>query len=184
MNDSMLKPSNETLKIGTMFQLSIYDVHMARLIATGCTSSEAYAFTHDIEEGVSDALIRVRASRYMEDHVTIAECARWLNTSKIRADLSHLDDDSSKNGKKKKGGRNLVVNLRDKDSVIDALQEQIAATSDPKLRTDIIMKAADLQRMKQDENKDESKLIHFYLPLRCQDCSLYVKSKNKNGNHE
>jgi hypothetical protein len=36
-----------------------------------------------------------------------------------------------------------------------------------------------LQRMKQDENKDETELTHFYLPLTCKRCSLYCQEIDK-----
>ena len=60
--------------------------------------------------------------------------------------------------------------LKSKDGMIDALAEQAAEATDPKQKADILMKIADLQRMKQDENTEKEKLVHYYLPLRCEVC--------------
>lgn len=60
--------------------------------------------------------------------------------------------------------------LKSKEGMIDALSEQVKNADDPKQRADILMKIADLQRMKQDENTEKEKLVHYYLPLRCEEC--------------
>lgn len=54
--------------------------------------------------------------------------------------------------------------------MIEALSRQVRDTDDPKQKADILMKIADLQRMKQDENTEKEKLVHYYLPLRCEVC--------------
>jgi hypothetical protein len=41
------------------------------------------------------------------------------------------------------------------------------------------MKIADLQQMKKDEIADEENKVHFYLPLTCHQCQLYLKNKKK-----
>jgi hypothetical protein len=83
-------------------------------------------------------------------------------------------------GRKKK--KENVLDLRDKDSIIEALAEQYGKAQDPKIKTDIAMKAADLQRMKNDETKNEEQLRHFFLPLRCKDCGLYIEESKKHIN--
>lgn len=60
--------------------------------------------------------------------------------------------------------------LRSKSGVLDALEEEANNTADAKQRADIIMKIADLQRMKNDEDKERESLVHYYLPLRCDVC--------------
>lgn len=60
--------------------------------------------------------------------------------------------------------------LKSKDGMIEALSAQVRDTQDPKQKADILMKIADLQRMKQDENTEKEKLVHYYLPLRCEAC--------------
>jgi hypothetical protein len=58
-------------------------------------------------------------------------------------------------------------------------QEQQMKSLDGLKRAKILATIADLQRMKQDENKDETELTHFYLPLTCKRCSLYCQEIDK-----
>lgn len=65
------------------------------------------------------------------------------------------------------------ADFRSKEYIID----QLAATLTQlrgKDRADVLMKIADLQRMKNEEIKEEEKLTHFYLPIACpKTCKLF-----------
>ena len=50
--------------------------------------------------------------------------------------------------------------------------------NDPK-RVDVLMRFADLAQMKKEEIKEEDTTIHYYLPLSCNNCSLYLANKKK-----
>lgn len=60
--------------------------------------------------------------------------------------------------------------LSTKEGLLAALEEEVGNAVDVKQRADILMKIADLRRMKQDEEIGKEKLIHYYLPLRCEQC--------------
>lgn len=40
---------------------------------------------------------------------------------------------------------------------------------------------ADITQIKKDEIKEEDTTVHFYLPLSCNNCSLYLAAKKKAG---
>lgn len=80
-------------------------------------------------------------------------------------------------GEKNSQVRQRQHDLRSKDGMLDALEEQLGATDDAKQKTDILMKIADLQRMKQEENIEKERQVHYYLPLRCEVCPF----KNEKG---
>lgn len=65
-------------------------------------------------------------------------------------------------------GSNIDVNS--KESILEALMQKYQQTQDPKQAADILMKIADLQKMKQDEVKEEKKHTMVYLPATCHDC--------------
>jgi hypothetical protein len=48
-----------------------------------------------------------------------------------------------------------------------------------KERAEVMMKYADLLQMKKDVVEDEEKLVHFYLPLSCRYCELYIKKEKE-----
>ena len=76
----------------------------------------------------------------------------------------------------------ITHDLKSKDGMIDALAEQAGEATDPKQKADILMKIADLQRMKQDENTEKEKLTHYYLPLRCEVCPWKNDARSVEGN--
>lgn len=42
---------------------------------------------------------------------------------------------------------------------------------------DIKKMIADISRVKQDDIQDEEDIVHFYVPIQCHNCSLYMKAK-------
>lgn len=69
---------------------------------------------------------------------------------------------------------------RDKMDIVRELNTLANSCKDAKQRTEILLKLADLQRMKETPNNNEEKeLIHYYLPLSCNNCSLYIKTKEE-----
>ncbi len=44
---------------------------------------------------------------------------------------------------------------------------------------DIKRMIADISRVKQDDIQDEDEVVHFYVPIQCHNCSLYLKAKGK-----
>lgn len=51
------------------------------------------------------------------------------------------------------------------------------ATIGTKEWLDIKKMIADITQVKKEESKDEASLVHYYLPLTCNVCSLYIKNK-------
>ena len=60
--------------------------------------------------------------------------------------------------------------------IVSELNILADATKDPKQKTEILMKLADLQQMKKDATKEEEdNTVHYYLPLNCRNCELFIK---------
>ena len=102
---------------------------------------------------------------------------RWLRTEPI---AKYIEQRRVQLGFVAKTNREeQPKDYRNKDTLIEELSLQADSATSPKEKSDILMKIADLQRMKSGENKDETELVHFYLPLTCKRCSLYVAEKKK-----
>ena len=67
----------------------------------------------------------------------------------------------------------------DKDTLLKELSRMVSNAHNVRERNDVLKSIADITRMKNDENKDEAKLIHFYVPLTCKRCNLYVAEMEK-----
>lgn len=68
------------------------------------------------------------------------------------------------------------VSKRSKSDIVIELNKLASQTSDPRQRTDILLKLADLERMKDDKPVEKDDRIHYFLPLNyptsCKDCAL------------
>ena len=82
------------------------------------------------------------------------------------------------NGRKDSARENARGSYRTKEEVLNALIAELPYVSG-KDRADLLMKIADLQRMKQEENIAEDNTVHFYLPVTCHMCDLYNKEKKR-----
>ena len=74
----------------------------------------------------------------------------------------------------------VKVKLMTKEEILQqALQSALSLPVNDKNRVEILMKYADLAQLKKDQNEGEEQLIHYYLPLTCNNCSLYMAAKAK-----
>lgn len=68
--------------------------------------------------------------------------------------------------------------LTDRDNLLRELQRQYQAATEVKTRMDILVRIADITRMKQqNENKADERRIHYYLPVKCGECPYNPKNK-------
>lgn len=67
------------------------------------------------------------------------------------------------------------VGLRNKDDIVRELNVLASATKDPKQKTEILLKLADLQQMKKEKVANEEMRLKYYLPLRCEICPWKAK---------
>lgn len=88
----------------------------------------------------------------------------------------------NQDGSKDKSAESDYVDFSQKDNVIMALSKSANEEVDSLRRTKILSEIADLQRMRQDENRDEKQLTHFYLPLTCKRCNLYCREMERRKN--
>jgi hypothetical protein len=101
---------------------------------------------------------------------------RWINNDLQREFLKDLTAvKQSRNTPD--NGDDEFVDFSERENVIEALSRAANLEKDNVRRAKILSQIADLQRMKQDENKSETELVHYYLPMTCKRCSLYEKAK-------
>lgn len=100
-------------------------------------------------------------------YVRLPHVAEYLTTKKTEL-----------HGRKDSARENSRGSYRTKEEVLDALIAELPYVTG-KDRADLLMKIADLQRMKQEENIAEDNTVHFYVPVTCHMCDLYNKEKER-----
>lgn len=171
--------SKRVTDLQQIYQLTPDDVFFCMLVASGASRGEAYATIFRPRSTKIETAQR-GAAQLAKDKPGINKLIRSFEDNRA-AFLP--DNDSPKNKKKKKNteteekARN-VVQYRDKDAVLSGLEQTLPYLGG-KDRADVLMKIADLQQMKKDENTEEEETVHYYLPLQCYRCSLFIADRAK-----
>lgn len=109
---------------------------------------------------------------------------RWLRSSEVKAYIDEKRIVIADKAEKKFSTPEQNAN-REKEDIVRELNILADITKDPKLKTEILMKLADLKQMKRDPVDDtEDNTVHYYLPLTCYKCSLYIANKRKAGKED
>lgn len=162
--------SKRVTDLQQIYQLTPDDVFFCMLVASGASRGEAYA-----------TIFRPRSTKIETAQRGAAQLAK--DKPGINKLIRSFEDNRSKKKKKsteteeeEKAGN--VVQYRDKDAVLSGLEQTLPYLRG-KDRADVLMKIADLQQMKKDENTEEEETVHYYLPLQCYKCSLFIADRAK-----
>lgn len=98
---------------------------------------------------------------------------------------SDQDGNGEKNGNGMAGGvapkfglsLSNPVDFSDREEMIKALNKLAANAKDDKAQLDALKIIADLQRFKDSAKINDEDIKRFYMPLKCQECALYLKQK-------
>lgn len=74
-------------------------------------------------------------------------------------------------------GLSNSVDFSDREEMIKALNKLAANAKDDKAQLDALKIIADLQRFKDSAKTNDEDIKRFYMPLKCQECALYLKQK-------
>lgn len=74
-------------------------------------------------------------------------------------------------------GLSNSVDFSDREEMLKALNKLAANAKDDKAQLDALKIIADLQRFKDSAKTNDEDVKRFYMPLKCQECALYLKQK-------
>lgn len=166
--------SKRVTDLQQIYQLNPDDVFFCMLVASGASRGEAYATIFRPRSTKIETAQR-GAAQLAKDKPGINKLIRSFEDNRA-AFLPNNDSTNSK--KNKKNIEAEVVQYRDKDAVLSGLEQTLPFLRG-KDRADVLMKIADLQQMKKDENTEEEETVHYYLPLQCYRCSLFIADRAK-----
>lgn len=187
-----MKYSKRVTDLQQIYQLNAEEVFFCMLVAAGASRQEAYSIIfRPISTTPSAAAKGANSLKLLKPG--IEKCIKsyqnnYLNNSPqtildpVEAYQQKIDNKKNANANKMTENDNnredYVSQYRTKDAILTALESEI-----PKLRgkekTDILIKIADLQRMKQEENKEEEDKTLYYLPNKCYYCDLFKRERER-----
>lgn len=146
---------------------------MAELMVQGWTPQDAFIGVGLNKPALSDEYNKSQIEKYITDTDFNAYMESRRKAIK-RGILKQYAPDNEEESE------STPVKLLTKEEVLqEALQSALSLPVNDKTRVEILMKYADLAQMKREEIKEEDQTIHYYLPLTCNNCSLYLASKKK-----
>lgn len=172
------KPSNALLKEVKKRKLPNPETKVfCDLIVAGWDKEDAYIFSRLWNSTYSPLMNRQDMDKLLSENIFVS---------------SYIDEKMKEvSAKKKKAAKEeskTVIEVTETD-IADELSKETQLTElirakkmhpeGSKEWLDIKKMIADITRVKQDEIKDEDDLVHFYLPLQCYNCSLYLAQKKK-----
>lgn len=97
--------------------------------------------------------------------------SRWMSSGKVKEYLKlrrRADYDTA--------AETTTVN-RSRADAVKELNTLISSVDDARIRGDLLLKLADLQKWKQADVKDEDKTVNFYIPLSVERCIEFYARK-------
>lgn len=105
-----------------------------------------------------------------------ASISRWFKSPEVQAFIEletkrrqiavTIDDENN--------GNSQTVS---RDELLKELTVLFRSTPDPKLKAELGMKIAEIEKYKQVDRPTDEDTIHYYLPLKCNKCVLYLNAK-------
>ena len=173
------KPSNALLKKCKTHKLKT-PMHKAfcDLVVAGWDKEDAYAFsglwnstysvlmnTQDMNHLLQeDAGVRGYIDSKVKEQEALQKKAKKAVEQAEKQDLPEID---------------MAAELSKEAQLKELLAAKTLHQVGSKEWLDIKRMIADISRVKQDDIQDEDEVVHFYVPIQCHNCSLYLKAKGK-----
>ena len=145
---------------------------MAELMVQGWTPQDAFIAVGFYKPALSDEYNKSQIEKYITDsdfNVYMEARRKAIKRGILKTSVSQEEDEEQIN-----------IPLLDKESGLkEMIKSAMSLPVNDVNRINILQKYSELQQMKKDEVKEEETLIHYYLPLTCNNCSLYMAAKAK-----
>lgn len=144
---------------------------MAELMLQGWTAQDSFVVLGFNKPHLTDDYNK----QQMDKIITDSDFCKYIETRQRSMRRS-----ASKQVEVEETEDSVPVKLLSKEEVLqEALQTaMLLPKNDPK-RVDVLMRFADLAQYKRESIDTENNTIHYYLPLTCNNCSLYLNKDNK-----
>lgn len=172
--------SRRITELQRIYSLNPEDVFFCMLVASGATRQEAYATIYRPTTNGSGT-IASKATALQNNKPGISQLIEAIQYQ--RAGVTTTKSTSSKKdtasiAEGNKIDKKTLDTFRSKDGILQNLIKTLPALTG-KDKAAVLMQIADLQRMKQEENKDEEENVVYYHPISCYRCSLFKSLRKK-----
>ncbi len=168
----------KVVKEAALYKINPDELAIADLVSCGWPADTAFRLVYRVgaswlPEAVKREAKTISSSEGFKKR-TKENRARVMEADKAKAETAKNpinvgnDDDKA-----------MLESVSKENMLLDLVKARTKMTVGSKDWLDVNKMIADLTRMKQDEVKTEDTTVHFYLPIKCHQCSLYIKNKKK-----
>lgn len=172
--------SKRIAELQRIYSLTPEDVFFCMLVASGATRQEAYAAIFR-PATIGSGTIASKANTLQKSKpgiLQLIEAIQFQRTGATATKSNSPKEDTARITEASKMDRKLMETFRTKDGILQNLIQTLPALTG-KDKAAVLMQIADLQRMKQEENKEEADQVVYYHPLSCYRCVLYTEARKK-----
>ena len=181
IKSKLMKYTEDTTRIAATYNLDPRDVLFCTLVAAGADRAESYYTIYDHGTNKTCKTLeqaRTKANEFFSLNPGAAvlvqriKTRKPINTSDAKKQAQTAEEENQTKEKQEQENEELKK-FTDKSYIIAQLAKE-AKNQTGKERANILMQIADLQRMKQEETKQEEEQRRFYLPFVsvCRSCKL------------
>lgn len=172
--------SKRVTELQRIYSLTPEDVFFCMLVASGATRQEAYAAIYRPTTNGSGT-IASKATALQKNKPGISqliEAIQYQRGNDNATKTTSPKEDTAKIVEGNKVDKKTLDTFRSKDGILQNLIK-VLPTLTGKDKAAVLMQIADLQRMKQEENKEEAEQVVYYHPVSCYRCALYAEHRKK-----
>lgn len=178
--------SNKTQTTARKYNINPRDVIFCQLLAAGADRAEAYfCIYHQGAKSLNYTQANQEAANLLTNNpgmkvlVSKLKLKTPVNSVPASSIKREIEEEKQQTDEQKEEKKNK---FKSKDFIIECLSLE-AEQSTGKERAQILMNIADLQRMKQEETREEEEKRRFYLPYvsHCRSCKLVKLFKELEG---
>lgn len=171
--------SKRVTELQRIYSLNPEDVFFCMLVASGATRQEAYAAIYRPTTN-GTGTIASKATALQNSKPGIAQLIEAIQYQRAGAPTKtgSPKEDTANIAEGNKVDKKTLDTFRSKDGILENLIKVLPSLTG-KDKAAVLMQIADLQRMKQDENKEEAQQVLYYHPIACHRCQLYKDFRDK-----
>lgn len=171
--------SKRVTELQRIYSLTPEDVFFCMLVASGATRQEAYAAIYRPTTN-GTGTIASKATALQNSKPGIAQLIEAIQYQRAGAPTKtgSPKEDTAQIAEGNKVDKKTLDTFRSKDGILEGLIKVLPSVTG-KDKAAVLIQIADLQRMKQEENKEEAEQIVYYHPVSCFRCALYAEHRKK-----
>lgn len=172
--------SKRVTELQRIYSLTPEDVFFCMLVASGTTRQEAYAAIYRPTTN-GTGTIASKAATLQKNKPGISqliEAIQYQRSGATTTKTGSPKEDAANIAESNKVDKKTLDTFRSKDGILEGLIKVLPSVTG-KDKAAVLIQIADLQRMKQEENKEEAEQVVYYHPVSCFRCALYAEHKKK-----